>query len=187
MRPPRSHASGRIGGPLWECHRARRYLCCRVISHRLVRGIANDTNTHRPRDSHQPYSVHSIASELATYNNDSHHYGDRGLSPIFSPSCVLRFCSIATAVLDALAAHACLLRRANASRESMAAEEILDLSCEPGGGLQSSTLDQLFFVYVLLDLRQRCQSRTKVGESSYNLSNSSITFSIPLTTRVNRS
>src|SRR4029077_1126139 len=163
MRPPRSHASGRIGGPLWECHRARRYLCCRVISHRLVRGIANDTNTHRPRDSHQPYSVHSIASELATYNNDSHHYGDRGLSPIFSPSCVLRFCSIATAVLDAFAAHACLLRRANASRESMAAEEILDLN------------------------ETCCVTPDLQEPGDHNLSRSLITFSIPLTTSVNRS
>ena len=38
----------------------------------------------------------------------------------------------------------------------MAAKEVVDLSCESGWGLQSSTLDQLFFVHLLLDLRQRC-------------------------------
>jgi hypothetical protein len=37
----------------------------------------------------------------------------------------------------------------------MAAKEIVDLSCESGWDLQSSTLDQLFFVHPLLDLRQR--------------------------------
>jgi hypothetical protein len=38
----------------------------------------------------------------------------------------------------------------------MAAEEVVDLSCESGWGLQLSMLDQLFFVHPLLDLRQRC-------------------------------
>jgi hypothetical protein len=56
-----------------------------------------------------------------------------------------------------------LLRRANASRESMAAEEILDLN------------------------ETRCVTPDLQEPGDHNLSRSSITFSIPLTTSVNRS
>src|SRR6267378_2344131 len=128
MRPPRSHPPGRIGGPLSECHRARRYLCCRVISHRLVRGITNDTNTHRPRDSHQSHSIHSIASELATHSHHSDHHGHRSLSAVFSAGRVFGFCAIALALLAAFVAHSPLLRSSDANCESMAVKKILDLT-----------------------------------------------------------
>ena len=74
-----------------QCRRAGRNLRGRVVSHRLVRGIAYDTDAHRPRHSHQSDSVHSIAGELATHNDHSHHHGDRGLSSVFSSGAFLGF------------------------------------------------------------------------------------------------
>jgi hypothetical protein len=61
------------------------------------------------------------------------------------------------------------------------------LNHEPGVDLLSSALDYSLFVRLLLDLRLRFDSRTKLGGPGYSSSRSSITFSMPLTTRVKRS
>src|SRR6516162_675180 len=109
MQQSRSDRSGGIGVAISADIRARRDLRRRIISHRLVCGIAHDADTHRSRHSNGPDSIHSVARELAAYHDYTDHHGDRSLSPVLAAVRNPRFRSAAAALLAVTAADAHLL------------------------------------------------------------------------------
>src|SRR5262245_54988502 len=118
------------------CHALRKYrwhgtnLRGRVVSHRLVCRIAHDADTHHPRHSHQSYSVHSIAGQLATHFDHGHHYGIGRLSALLASRDLTRICSTTATLLAASAVDVDLLAGANASH--------LDLAHSQDRGLKNS-------------------------------------------------
>src|SRR5262245_39060397 len=84
MPLPVIDATRGIGRSFCSSGLAERYVCGGPVSLRLVCRITNDTDAHCARHPDKSDSFHSIEGELATDGNHSDHYGNRGLSAIFT-------------------------------------------------------------------------------------------------------
>src|SRR6266403_2384210 len=131
MQPVGSGAAVGTGGPFCQCGRPGPYVRGRAVPHGLVCGIADDADAHHSRDSHEPDSVHSIAGELATDDDDAADHGYRGLSAVFTAGDTIGFCSAAGTVLAASFGDAGLLPWIDATGKGMVAEKTMGLMPNP--------------------------------------------------------
>src|SRR5262245_38581744 len=109
MQPSESRASSRVGGAVCGRNISERHLCSGFISHRLVRRIADDTDIDRACDTHQPDSVHPVASELAIDDEYAPNHGDWSVFAFFAAFVVPGVCASSAVVLVAAARDAGLL------------------------------------------------------------------------------